>query len=56
MQKSMVNMGSENVNLCMGMQLYVVSKQVCWNQPRKFQNIVVYPGGMHGYTTMQLPA
>ena len=47
MQRSMVDMGMEKVHLCMDMQLYVVTKQVCWNQPRKFQNIVVHPGGMH---------
>ena len=47
MQKSMVDMGMEKVHLCMDMQLYVVTKQVCWNQPRKFQNIVVHPGCMH---------
>ena len=24
----------------------MVTKLVCWNQPRKFQNIVVHSGGM----------
>ena len=24
-----------------------VTKQVCWNQPREFQNIVVHPGVMY---------
>ena len=27
--------------------LYDVTKQVCWTQPRKFQNLVVHPGGMY---------
>ena len=22
-------------------------KTICWNQPRRFQNIIVHPGGMH---------
>ena len=47
MQRSMVDMGMEKVHLCMDMQLYVVTKQVCWNQPRRFRNIIVHPGGMH---------
>ena len=36
MQKLMVDMGMEKVHLCMDMQLYEVTTQVCWNQPRKF--------------------
>ena len=36
MQKSMVDMGMEKVYLCMNMQLYVVTKQVCWNHLRTF--------------------
>ena len=47
MQRSLNDMGMEKVHLCMDMQLYAVTKQVCWNQPRKFQNVVVHPGGMH---------
>ena len=43
----MMDMGIEIVNLCMDMQLYEVTKQVCWIQTSKFHNIVVYPGGMH---------
>ncbi|MCG7883058.1 MAG: hypothetical protein JAY96_15870 [Candidatus Thiodiazotropha endolucinida] len=46
MQRSMVDMGMEKVHLCMDMQLYAVTKQVCWNQPKKYQNVVVHPGGM----------
>ena len=40
MQKSMVD-------ISMDMQFYVVTKHMCWNQPRKFQNIVVHQGSMH---------
>ena len=29
------------------MQLYDMTKQASLNQPRKFQNIVVHPGGMY---------
>lgn len=47
MQNSLVDMGMEKVHLCMDMQLYAVTKQVCWNQPRRFENVVVHPGGMH---------
>ena len=38
-------MGMEKVYLCMDVQLYAVTKQVCWNQPKKFHNVVVHPGG-----------
>ena len=31
---------------CFDKQLYDVTIQVYWNQPRKFQNIVVYPARM----------
>ena len=36
-----------NFNLCCDKQLYDVTIQVCWNQPRKFQNIVVYSPRMY---------
>ena len=29
------------------MQLFAVTKQVCWNQPTEFHNVVVHPAGMH---------
>ena len=45
-QRLMVDMGMKIVHLCLDMQLYDMAKQVCWNQPRKFQNIVVHPGGI----------
>ena len=42
----MIDMGMKKVHLCLNMQ-YDVTKQVCWKQPRKFQNTVVHPGGMY---------
>ena len=30
--RSMVDMGIKNILSCVDMQLYVVTKQVCWNQ------------------------
>ncbi|KAL5020004.1 hypothetical protein ScPMuIL_002896 [Solemya velum] len=47
MQKTLVDMGMKKIHLCMDMQLYVVTKQVCWSQPTQFQNVVLHPGGMH---------
>ena len=32
---------------CFDKQLYDVTIQVCWNQPRKFQNIIVQPACMY---------
>ncbi len=29
------------------MQLYAVTKQVCWHHPEQFHNVFVHPGGMH---------
>ena len=45
MQRSIVDMGMNKVHL--RLQLYDVTIQVCWNQPRKFQNIVVYPARIY---------
>ena len=40
-------MGMKKIHLCFDKQLYDVTMQdVCWNQPRTFQNIVVYPAYM----------
>ena len=47
MQKSLVDIGMEKVHLCMDMQLFVITKQVCWNQPIQFHNVIIHPGGMH---------
>ena len=47
MQKSLVDMGMKYVHLSMDMQLFVVTKQVCWHQPEEFSNVIVHPGGMH---------
>ena len=44
MQRSMEDMGMKKVNLCLDMHLYDMTKQVCWHQPRKFQNVEVHPG------------
>ena len=41
MQKSMMDMGMEIINLCMDMHLCVGTRL------EKFHNIVVYSGGMH---------
>lgn len=47
MQKSLVDMGMLNVHVSIDMQLFVVTKQVCWHQPAQFRNVVAHPGGMH---------
>ena len=47
MQRSIVDIGVKNVHLCFDKQLYDVTIQVCWNQPGKFQNIVVHPARMY---------
>ena len=47
MQRSFTDMGMKYVHLSMDMQLYTVTKQVCWNQPNQFQNVIAHPGGMH---------
>ena len=47
MQRSLTDMGMKYVHLSMDMQLFAVTKQVCWNQPNQFQNMITHPGGMH---------
>ena len=48
MQRSIVDMGMKKIHLCFDKQLYNVTiHDVCWNQPRKFQNIVVHPARMY---------
>ena len=47
MQRSIVDMGMKNVHLCLDKQLYDVTIQVFWNQPREFQNTVVHPACMY---------
>ena len=37
----------KKVHLCFDEQLYDMTIQACWNQRRKFQNIVVYPARMY---------
>ena len=46
-QRSIVDMGMKKVHLCFDKQLYDVTIQEFWNQPRKFQNIVVHPACMY---------
>ena len=47
MQQSLVDMGMTHVHLSIDMQLFAVTKQVCWYQPVQFHNVIVHPGGMH---------
>ena len=47
MQKAIVDMGMTLVHVSSDMQLLIVTKQVCWNQPEQFDNVIVHPGGMH---------
>ena len=46
MQRTIVDMGMKTAHICFGKQLYDMTIQVCWNQPRQFQNIV-YPARMY---------
>ena len=47
LQRSLEDMGMTHVHISIDIQLFDVTKKVCWYQPVKFQNIIVYPGGMH---------
>jgi len=47
MQRSLVDMGMENVHVSIDMQLFAVTKQVCWYHTIDFQNVIAHPGGMH---------
>lgn len=47
MQRSLVDMGMTYVHLSIDMQLFVVTKQVCWYQSSQFHNVIAHPGGMH---------
>ena len=47
MQRSLVDMGMTSIHLSIDMQLYIVTKQVCWYHPEWFHNVFVHPGGMH---------
>ena len=47
MQQSLVDMGMTSIHLSIDMQLYRVTKQVCWYHPEQFHNVFVHPGGMH---------
>ncbi len=47
MQESLLDMGMKKVHLSIDMQLYAVTKQVCWYHFAKFHNAIAHPGGMH---------
>lgn len=47
MQGSLVDMGMTYIHLSMDMQLFEVTKKVCWHDPVQFQNVMAHPGGMH---------
>ena len=47
MQKSLTDMGMASIHLSMDMQLFKVTKLVCWHDPMQFDNIIAHPGGMH---------
>ena len=47
MQASLVDMGMTSIHLSMDMQLFEVTKQVCWHDPVQFHNVLAHPGGMH---------
>ncbi|KAH3792780.1 hypothetical protein DPMN_146279 [Dreissena polymorpha] len=44
MQTSMIDLGMDDVHLCMNMQLFAVTKQVSWHHLERFKNVVVHPG------------
>ena len=47
MHRSLLDMGMTYVHLSVDMQLFVVTKQVCWHHQLQFQNVIVHPGGMN---------
>jgi hypothetical protein len=47
MQQSLLDMGMTYDNVSIDMQLFAVTKQVCWTKPISFQNVIAHPGGMH---------
>ena len=47
MRRSLLGMGMAYFHLSVDMQLFVVTKQMCWHQQLQFQNVIVHPGGMH---------
>ena len=47
MQRSLFDMGMTYVHVSIDMQLFAVTKQVCWKQPVLFQKVIAHPGGMH---------
>lgn len=47
MHGALADMGMTYVHLSMDMQLFEVTKQVCWHDSVQFQNVIAHPGGMH---------
>ena len=47
MHRSLLDVGMAYVHLSVYMQLFVMTKQVCWHQQLHFQNVIVHPGGIH---------
>lgn len=47
MQRTLNDMGMMYAHVSIDMQLFAVSKQVCWSKPHSLQNIICHPGGMH---------
>ncbi len=47
MQRSLVDMGMAYVHLSVDMQLFVITKQVCWYKPEQFHNVIAYYTVIH---------
>ncbi len=47
MQRSLVDMGMAYLHHYVDMQLFAITKQVCWYNPEQFHNVITHPGGMH---------
>ena len=47
MQRALADMGMTYIHLSMDMQLFEVTKQVCWHESVQFHNVITHPGGMH---------
>lgn len=45
--RSLVDIGNVFVHFYLVMQLFAVTKTVCWHQPLQFKNVIVDPWGMH---------
>lgn len=47
MQRSLIDMEMTYVHLTIDIQLFVVTKKICWKNPVQFKIVIVHPGGMH---------